>query len=514
MKANNLFISLASDNVSKFMENIRKVMIKEAIVAMRTNFNARILSRGAEKLFSEIEITDGLKEYFGTPLGKLLKDNLPIENWKSRLANAAEDEELKIVKEIVKVIDKYPGWQSDKKEDKESAVKYALSMQEMNCVMRSILLSRIFKGIGIEENRLRMALFPNHICLIMRLRNGDYLKIETTRTAFKDTEILPQEIKAGLDEAFKQARVFGSARMWFCEGPKNTMIYRTFSITNNTEGLIEGLYNNLGGYFPFTGTESKRRDSGAIMLSAAQEEQAIRLFKMRCALFQELTNINPNNASGFHNWGSSLSEFAMMRKAADAEEATSYLTEACAKYKKTIAIDPNHADAFNRWGMALYELAMIEKSVNPEKAIDYLDKACAKYEAAIDIKPTDVYFDGWSKASDSFTVMKEKAIDSAERTNQLNKRCAKCKELIDVDPNNAMVFYKWGIALGDLGIIGKKTGDPAKAAEYLSQAIEKLKEVLRIFPQSSEAQKYLDILMCAKEAFEQNIFCNAARSSL
>ncbi|MBU4143254.1 hypothetical protein KJ590_04660, partial [Patescibacteria group bacterium] len=388
MKANNnLFTRLTSGNTNKFIGNIRKIMIKEAIVAIRINFNSKILSKGAEKLFLELEMPDG-------PVKELLKDNLPIEDWRKRLKNATENEEAEIVKEIVQIVDKYPGWKAEKYID--SAIRYTLSTQEMNCLMRSILLSRILKEIGIGEDRLYTVGFPEHVFLIMRLKSGDYLEIQTTEDAFNYTRILSEGIKTGLDKAVKKAKLLGSASLtleeplWGVLWPESKVL----TIYNNLEGLIENSYINLTGFEGFQVTK----------------EQKIKLYKMAIVLLQEAIDIDPNNADAFYNWGNTLRSLAMIEKDTNPEKAIKYLEEACAKYEKATTINPDYAYAFNNWGIALRNLAMIEKDTNPEEAIKYLEEASAKYEKATTI-----------------------------------------------NPDYAKAFYNWGTSLNDLAMIEKDT---------------------------------------------------------
>jgi len=379
MNANNFFTNLTSGNTNEFIEKIRKIMIKEAIIAMRTNFNSRIFSKGVEKLFSELEMPEKrrikrlflkvfskLKEYLGIlqngPIGELLKDNLPIEDWKKRLEIATTPaKELQVVKEMVKIVNKYPGWQDERKVD--FIIKYTLSMQEMNCLMRSILLSRILKEIGIGEDRLYTAYTLGHTFLIMKLKSKGYLEIPTTETTFNNTRILPREIEAELDDAVKKVKVFGSARL---------PLSKVLTISNNLSGLIVNSYLNL----TYSFEESQ-----------LTKEQKIKIYKMNFILLQEATDIDPNYAGAFYNRGIALHELAMIIKDTNPIEAIKYLNKACAEYEKAATIDPNHARIFYKRGIALHELAMIIKDTNPIEAIKYLNKAIEKIEEALRIVP-------------------------------------------------------------------------------------------------------------------------------
>jgi len=381
MKANKLFKSLVFENTDKFIGNIRKLMKKEAIIAMRMNVNSRISSKGVEKLFSELKKRYGitgrlinyLKALFKVPVSDLLKDNLPIDDWKNRLKNATEDEEIKIVKEIVKIVDKYPGWKD--KRDIDYIIKYVLSTQEMACLIRSILLSRILKEIGIGEDKLYAARFPEHVFLIMRLESGYYLEIQATHNSFNYTRILPRGIKAELDDAVKKAKLLGSANLTLKEPlwrflPQSKVL----TISNNLEGLIESSYFNLADSFEefqFT------------------KEQKIKMYEMKFMLLQEATDINPNNVFAFYNRGNVLYSLAMIKEGTNPEEAMNYLNKACTEYKKAEKINPNYALTFYSWGVVLYKLAMIEKDTNPKKAIKHLNEAIEKIEKALRKNPLD-----------------------------------------------------------------------------------------------------------------------------
>lgn len=371
MKANNLFTSLTSGNTKEFIGNIRKIMIKEAIIAMRINFNSRIYSKGVEKLFSELEIPEKrglerlflkiyskLKEYLeilqNDPVSKLLKDNLPIEDWRNRLKNATGNEEVEIVKEIVKIVDKYPGWKN--KRTINAIIKYSLSMQKMNCFMRTILLSRIFKEIGIGEDRLYTASFPEHAFLIMKLNSGDYLEIQTTENAFNDTKILPRGIKADLDDAVKKAKLLGSANLTLKKplwkySPQSKVI----TISNNLEGLIENSYVNLA----FNFVEESQLTKG----------QKIKLYKMKFLLLQEATDINPNDVYAFYYWGVALNYLATIEQDdTNPEEAIKYLNEAIEKIEEALRITPQDSEMKTfleilRGEKELLELVMIRNAL-------------------------------------------------------------------------------------------------------------------------------------------------------
>lgn len=393
MKANNLFTSLVSGKTNEFIENVRKIMVKEAIIAMRINFNFRIFSKGVEKLFSELKIPERkaekrlflkirskLKEYVkilqNEPIRGLLKDNLPIKDWKKRLEAAATPaEELRLVKEIVKIVDKYPA-NEDKERTIDFIIKYTLSAQEMSCLMRSILLSRILKEIGIGEDSLFTTYFSKHIFLIMKLKSEDYLEIQTTKNAFNHTRILTGEIVGKLNKAVKKAELLGSARLTLKE-PLWGDLYsqsKVLTVCNNLEGLIESSYFNL---------------SSSFKESQFTKEQKIKIYKMKSMLLQEATDIDPNDADAFNNLGNVLHDLAIIEKDTNSAEATNYLNEECAKYEKATTINPDYVGAFYSWSIALSSLAMIEKNTNPLKAINYLNEAIEKIEKVLRRAPQD-----------------------------------------------------------------------------------------------------------------------------
>jgi len=376
MKDNNLFLDLASRSAEDFIKKILKIMKKETILAVRTNFSGAIFVKGAERLFSELKkrykITERLINYLKAlckaPISELLKDNLPVDDWKSRLNNATETEEVEIVKEIVKIVGSYPGWRDKKKID--YTTKYALAKEELSCMARSILLGRMLKEIGVREERVCSAAFPMHVFLIMKLKSGSYLDIETTEDAFESTRLLGGAIAKELDKAFEKIKLLGSVRaelkepLWpFMPGSK------VIIISNITEGFLADSDFNLSVNFDMYIQQNPN----------LAEKEKIKIFKMELILLKEAERLDKNDSVIYANQGAVLKELAMIEKDKNLKKAIKLLDQAIEKTKKAHGLNPQYDTAKDNLKLFNKEKELLENLLREESISDFDIKAPRRY---------------------------------------------------------------------------------------------------------------------------------------
>ena len=93
------------------------------------------------------------------------------------------------------------------------------------------------------------------------------------------------------------------------------------------------------------------------------------LFREAIEKYKKATELNPENADTFYNWGNALGDLAEINR----EE--SLYREAIEKYEEVTRLNPEDADTLNNWGNALYDLAEIngEESLYKE-AFEQFDK--------------------------------------------------------------------------------------------------------------------------------------------
>ena len=72
-------------------------------------------------------------------------------------------------------------------------------------------------------------------------------------------------------------------------------------------------------------------------------------------MFQQATEIDPNDAEAFNNWGVALKGLGKIEESID-------------KYKKTLSIDPKNAKVYYNWGNALGVLNQKEEVIDKYEA--------------------------------------------------------------------------------------------------------------------------------------------------
>lgn len=204
-----------------------------------TRLEAGIFIKGVEDLYDKLPYIEQPK--------RLLKDSLPVENWKARLKKAVQrknaGEELAIIKEVISIVIKYKAMAGA---GLNWAPSYVMKTQELNCVSRAFLIARIFKEIGIEQNRIYVAVFPKHFFLVLELSDKSFCAVGTDNKAEAHTKILDNftaEI-AGKLNAQKSVMIELSEPLFGEYGgfPETKFISVSSSLT---KGFMSALYINL-----------------------------------------------------------------------------------------------------------------------------------------------------------------------------------------------------------------------------------------------------------------------------
>lgn len=160
----NLNLSLEPDKLIEWF-NIAMGSIREEIYFQAlTWLEAGIFIKGVEELYEKLSVPGG-KE--------LLKARLPIQKWKERLKKKDPKDEIKIIKEVLFIVNNYEAGVG--KNSLDWALSFSMKTQEFKCATKAILTARILREIGIGENRFyNNGAYPGHTFIVYELSDGSY----------------------------------------------------------------------------------------------------------------------------------------------------------------------------------------------------------------------------------------------------------------------------------------------------------------------------------------------------
>ncbi|MGB5975885.1 MAG: tetratricopeptide repeat protein, partial [Cyclobacteriaceae bacterium] len=171
---------------------------------------------------------------------------------------------------------------------------------------------------------------------------------------------------------------------------------------------------------------------------AAFEAEKKGLYHKSIEKYQKATQIDPDPAEAYNNWGNTLFGLA---KLTDGKEAIDYYLLAFEKYQKATLINPDLAEAYYNWGVALYNLA---KLTDGKEAIDYYHQAIEKYERATQINPDSAKaYTNWGVAL-AYLV---KLTDGNEAIDYYLQAIEKCQKATQINPDDVNAYSNWGNVL-------------------------------------------------------------------
>lgn len=346
-----------------------KHMAQEVKAGKITQLEYAIFIKGAEEMYSGLGVEYDpvkaaireLKALFQQPLERLLKDNLPLQTWRERLKKAGPAEEIEVVKEVIGIVEKYKGWES--KTSLDWSPKGILETQELNCVGRAILVSRILKEIGIEESRLYAATTPGHVFLILELSDKSYFMIET----LMGNSFIIQDIPRGYissNLATQDDIIIRFPRPIFVSYPETQF----FNVSSLTNGLMASLHLNLGVAI------------NSSIFGARLDDKAI-------AEYRKAIRLTPKSASAHRALGSKLLGKSRILKSLDPEQSISLLDEAI--YHSRIAVMFNRNDSLNHLQLGLSLQAKSKVVIGFKDKIKLLDRAIVEYNKAMSLEYDD-----------------------------------------------------------------------------------------------------------------------------
>jgi len=503
------------DKVIQWSETIMD-LIKEDVRFIKTSqLEHKIFNMGIEDLYGNLKAVrrlERLRDYFERVFSsKLLKDKLPIEKWRNRLKNAGPAEEIRIIRQVLKVIEKYPLSEDGKK---DWIVKYVLHTNELHCVARAILTARILIEIGIEKERIYSARFPVHIFLILEQKNGAYIEIETHLQASKRIRLLPE---TRIYEIRKKIGLRGTISMRFNKELREGRIETKYlNISLLTEGLMAVCYLNL-----------EEEIENQLILAIPYEEQ-IKIFDIQIRLLEKAAGLNKNDVAVYLNLTDVLRGKAMLIQSdnidgalilldksinmfleavklnpvfaltykkcgaafvhkaqlityKDPKEALMCLNQAIDMYKEALRLSKDAPDIYYDIGIALSNKAVIIESENPKDALKFLNEAISLYEKATEGSPklsADAYYYCGNALYQSSMLLRSDNIDRAEKL--LDQAIDKYRKSVAVYNDYGEVYHNLADALVDKAIL-VRSKDNKQALKLITEAISKYRSMAEIF---------------------------------
>jgi tetratricopeptide (TPR) repeat protein len=187
-------------------------------------------------------------------------------------------------------------------------------------------------------------------------------------------------------------------------------------------------------------------DEGIQLRRNNRFEESFKKYKMATELW-------PENATIYYNWGNALFEFALRNK------DESLLAQASEKYSEAVKRNPDYTDAYYNWGTVLSTFARLTNN------IIYYKESLPKYERAAQLNPHNAAtLFNWGIALG--------AIGETERdTSFLRESIKKYKQANRIDENDAATLNNWGAALATLAELDKEN-----AISLLRESLEKYEE--------------------------------------
>ncbi|MBM3253943.1 MAG: hypothetical protein FJZ16_06810, partial [Candidatus Omnitrophica bacterium] len=286
------------------------------------------LGEGYTLLQRLVRMFAGLSTQSPLPLREILR----IEDYKMRLGQADPEEEIKVVDEIVSIVQRYEGWKDE--EALDWATEYITWAQELNCIGRCILTARILKEIGIPEDRVYFGSFPGHGFLILELSDGSYCHIQTVKGLGKRVERLrvkdipPHYIKDVLKE--QGSVVIGLRQPLIITDTLGSLKTLSINVSSLGDGLLAAYHHNLGDALRRSIKKGMSFEDALLALDAAITEY-------RRALW-----IDRNLAHTHNDLGAALFEKGKLMKDKDSEETRQLFNSAVEEFKEALRLNPNY----------------------------------------------------------------------------------------------------------------------------------------------------------------------------
>ena len=361
-------------------ESIKKAVHSRVI----TELDFAVFTKGIEEMYHNIpepysfsrRIIRWFQSLASQPLEELLKDKLPIGNWKERLKNASPEEEIGIFREILRVVAKYKADKNDVSLDwSPTGIRYS---NRLNCVGRTILIARIFREAGIKEDRMFYAGYPEHAFLILELADGSYCNVSTYRNSNKDTNRIDSMKKYSISNRIaEEGSIFYNLDNPIYDSmPKTKFV----NISSLAEGLMSDVYASLAASI---GNQIKAGSYGAI-----SDEEQIKIRDIQIACDQKAIELNKNNQIAYYELGLHFLTKSRILKNKNPydSEAVKLIDKSVAAFYASLKFTRNYPQRYCALGEALLEKSFSE--LDPDKISQYRRTAMSYFLEALRLDPT------------------------------------------------------------------------------------------------------------------------------
>lgn len=117
--------------------------------------------------------------------------------------------------------------------------------------------------------------------------------------------------------------------------------------------------------------ESNKQQEVIELLSEGLKAYNDKQYQTAIEKYQQATEIDPDNATIYHNWGNTLNRLAQSENSIDIFE------QSFQKYEKAVELKPDYPEAYNNWGNALVRMSGLKKDET------LLEQAILKYKESL-----------------------------------------------------------------------------------------------------------------------------------
>ena len=342
-----------------------------------------VFTKGVEEMYQNIQmpysfsmgVIRWVQSLISQPVDEVLKDKLPLGDWKRRLVNSDPKEEIVIVREIMNIVNKYKAEKHEFSLDWSPAhMRY---YNRLNCLGRTILTARILREIGIKEDRIFYAGYPEHAFIILELSDGSYCNVSTYRSSSKYVGRIDSIPKYYI----RNNIVTGGSIFYDLGKPLYASMPKTqfVNVASYAEGIMSDVYESLA---VSIGNQIKGDFHGELPY-----EEQLRIRDIQIACIEKSMELNSNNQLAYYELG--LCYIAksklLQRKDPRDEEAIKFVNKAIAAFNTSVKLTRNYPQRYYALGEALLERSQFE--LDPESAKQFRMAAMSAFRKALSLDP-------------------------------------------------------------------------------------------------------------------------------
>ncbi|MBU1147222.1 MAG: hypothetical protein KKD11_02620, partial [Candidatus Omnitrophica bacterium] len=370
------WILAKEDRLMAWVDKSAGLIVQETSFAKAAQLKHRISIRGIEEMYADLEIEYDeiqkifrmFKSLFSETQQKLLKDTLPISEWQKRLEDATPTQEVEIAQEVAREIERYYERRKDE-EGFEWPPKYVQMSKRLNCVARTYLIGRIFKDMGINEDRFYRATFPEHAFFIFELSDEAYCLIETTEDGYKHTRILKDISRGYISNHLKaqESILIELSQPLIPRYPQS----QTVGVSRFTEGIMASMHLNLTKALIDIDRNGMSKEDMLNILDAV-------IFECKEAL-----KLDRNLIDALNNLGIALNDKFQLMQSDESDRAIEFLDDAITIYRKALKLNKNQSLVYNNLANSLDNKSLSLQTTKPIESLNLLKDSINYYQKAL-----------------------------------------------------------------------------------------------------------------------------------